>query len=95
VIRLQDILETDVFCGRQYRGSDHPGNVEYQETIRANKTHYQQLKGSHKKKTAMTRYLLEHVILGRFVGINNGIYYLLTEGRARSKIRQALSEKNH
>lgn len=94
IIQREEVTQFDIFCGRQYRGSPHKGNVEYQKTIRANKEKYQRLKGSHKKKTTMTKDLLKNVIRGRFIGIYGGGKYLLTEQKARSKVRQALSEKN-
>ena len=62
--------------------------------IRENKREYQGFGRKHKKKTKMTRHLLENVIHGRFVGqTENGVYVLLTKKKARGKIRQALSER--
>lgn len=94
IVAPKDILDIDIYSGREYRGSKHYGNLEYQAVIRANKRRYQGLKNSHKKKTEMTRNLLENVILGRFVGRReNGVFFLLSGEEARKKIRQALSEK--
>jgi hypothetical protein len=94
IVAREDILDIDIYSGREYRGSKHYGNLKYQAVIRAKKRTYQGLTNSHKKKTEMTRNLLENVILGRFVGRRkNGVFFLSSEEEARKKIRQALSEK--
>jgi len=89
------ILSRDIYCGREFRGSSHPGNVEFRRIIKMHKEMYQGLPSTPRKlKTDMSNAILKE-IEGRFFAVDeDGRHYLLTKGEAREKVRQSLSEQN-
>lgn len=91
-----NVKPSDIYLGREYRGSDHKGNEAYRR-ITGNptiKAIYKSYGREHGMKTKMSTFLLERVIEGRFIATDpNGGLYLATKDEARNKIRQALCEK--
>ena len=94
-IQSIDITNDDVYCGREYRGSRHPGNITYR-CITGNqrtKAEYKSFCNHHGRKTKMSNSLLENKFKGsRFIRMDNGRYVLLTKKEARKKISQSLRE---
>ena len=88
------IAEGDIYCGQTHRGSQHPGNVNFRDTIAMYKPRYQAFGAQYRLKTTMSTSLLEEVFTGRFVKMDpfDGRYFLLTKLEARSKISQGLRE---
>lgn len=88
-----DISDQDVFSGREFRGSDHPGNVEYLRIIREHRPEYASFGRRHSDKTRLRNSLVDHDIRGRFIKVDDdGRYYLMTQEEARAKVSQSLRE---
>ena len=90
-----DITGNDIYCGKKFRGSKDPGNVNFRDTISTNKADYEFFGNNHGKKTKLSTRLLEDVFTGAFIRwCDEGQhYYLLTKQEARTKISQALCDK--
>jgi len=85
----------DIYCGREFRGSSHPGNAAFRRIIKTNKKKYQALSSIPRKlKTDMSNAILEEIEGRFFAEAEGGRFYLLTKGEARNKVRQSLAEKN-
>jgi hypothetical protein len=94
-IEPKDIKDEDVKCGRVNKGSTHPGNVEFNRVIKFHRNAYQGMGAQHVKKTRLRDFIVDKDFKGRFIGVDDeGIHYLLTEEKARTKVSQALREKN-
>lgn len=92
-VAAEDIADQDIFCGREYRGSDHPGNVEYLRIIRNHKKEYSLFGSQHSEKTRLRNSLVDNEIQGRFIKrTQDGRFCLLTKEEARKKVGQALRE---
>jgi len=95
-IAYKDITDADVYCGREERGTSHPGNVIYRDIVAEKRPIYQAFHSKERrKKTDMSTFILEEKIKGRFVvkDTKNELYYLLTKAEARKKVSQSLREK--
>jgi hypothetical protein len=89
-----DISDQDVFSGREFRGSDHPGNVEYLRIIREHRPIYVNFGRRHSEKTSLRNTLVDHDIRGRFIKVDDvGRFYLMTQDEARAKVSQSLREQ--
>jgi hypothetical protein len=94
-IDLEDIADEDVMCGRANKGSTHPGNLEFLRVIKFHRRAYQEMGAQHGKKTRLRNFIVDKDFKGRFIGMDDeGIHYLLTEEKARTKVSQALREKS-
>jgi len=92
-VQRQDITDHDIFCGRGERGSSHPGNVTYRRTIAEYRPLYKSYKSKHGEKTKLRNDLIDSIIHGRFIDVDNdGKCFLLTKEKARKKISQSLHE---
>ena len=92
-IDRNDITKNDIYCGKKFRGSKHPGNVNFRDTISTNKAEYVSYSKNHGKKTKLSTRLLKDVFTGAFIGMGDkGQYYYLTKQEARTKISQALRD---
>ena len=88
------ITDDDIFCGQEYRGSTHPGNVRFRDIVKAKQAEYRSYGSHHGKKTEMSTTILEEDIKGRFIRMYpDGEFYLLTKQEARKKVSQALRDK--
>mmetsp|Transcript_5182 Transcript_5182/g.9500 ORF Transcript_5182/g.9500 Transcript_5182/m.9500 type:complete len:342 (-) Transcript_5182:24-1049(-) len=95
-ISHRDICENDVLCGREERGTNHPGNVFYRDIIANNRPIYQMFRSKErKKKTNMSTSIIDITIKGRFIKQedDSDFVYLLTRAEARKKVSQSLREK--
>ena len=92
---IDQVLETDVLCGRGGKTNNHGGNKRYRQVIDDMKVMYKstQDKGL---KTDLSRAIVEHVYSygGRFVKRDEKMdrYYVLPKSEARLKTSQALRE---
>ena len=94
IVMEEDILETDILCGRGGKSNNHDGNKRYRRIIGDFR---QQYRGTSTKndKTALSRRIVENVNRDgvRFLKMNNmDQWVVLTMGEARGKIAQALRE---
>jgi hypothetical protein len=94
-ISHDDVTDVDVYCGREERGTNHPGNVFYRDIVAKNRPVYQAFRSKQrKKKTGMSTSIMEDIIKGRFIAKkNDDLYYLLTRAEVRKKVSQSLREK--
>ena len=67
LIDRKDITDDDVVCGRNQRGSKHPGNVVFRRIIEDHNKEYISHGKKHRLKTELSTRLLEEEIKGRFV----------------------------
>jgi hypothetical protein len=89
-----EITDEDIYCGQEYRGSSHPGNVRFRDIVKAKQIVYRSFGSHHGKKTAMSTSILEEEVKGRFIRMYpDGEFYLLTKKEARKKVSQALRDK--
>ena len=94
IVMEEDILETDVLCGRGGKSNNHDGNKRYRHVIGDLRRQY---RGTSTKndKTALSRSIVEYVNCygGRFLKMNKmDQWVVLTTGEARRKTAQALRE---
>lgn len=94
----EDVTDSDLLCGREYRGTVHPANVRFRIIIQANRPLYLSLGSQHGRKTKLSKDIMNEAIEGRFlrpVAGENDRYFLLTEEEARAKVSQALREQRN
>lgn len=95
-IEAEAITEEDVYSGREYRGSHHPGNVRFRNIIRNNRELYRSYANRHGQKTSLSKDIMNEAIRGRFIGrTKDGRFYLLTASKAQAKVSQSLRENTN
>lgn len=92
---VDEVLPTDILCGRGGKTNHHEGNKRYRQVISKVKASYKKI-DEKAAKTNMAHAIVNHVLAygGRFLKLdeNKQKYYILSVTEGRKKTSQALRE---